>query len=99
MSTVLNNVVDINNLMDCLNIPDSVIDKIREHSKDEQQQRDECIHYYRKFSPYSMLGWGFLGGELHYCGGEEAALTATKGYVQRAPGIIYVGVAYVCIGT
>jgi hypothetical protein len=72
--------------MNYLGLPDSVIEKIRAHSKDEKQQRHESIHYYLKYSPYSMWGWGYLGGELHYWGGEEAALTATRPYIQRAPG-------------
>ena len=71
--------------MKCLYIPGSVEEKIREHSKDEEQQRHECIHYYLKSSPFALWGWGFLGGELHY-NGEEAALTAAKAYIQRAPG-------------
>ena len=68
-----------------LDIPGSVTDKIREHSKDEEQQRHECIHYYLKSFPFALWGWGFLGGELHYRG-QEAALTAAKAYIQRAPG-------------
>ena len=71
--------------MDCLNIPVSVRDEIREHSKDEEQQRDECVYYWRNISPYSMIGWGFLGGRLHYKE-QEAALRAAKEYIQRAPG-------------
>ena len=71
--------------MGALNIPLSVQRKIREHSKDEEQQRHECIHYYLKSSPFALWGWGFLGGRLHYKG-EEAALTAAKAYIQRAPG-------------
>ena len=73
------------NLMTCLSIPDSVRRKIRGHSKVVEQQRDEFIYYYRKFSPYSLWGWGILGGELHYWE-EEAALTAAKAYILRAPG-------------
>ena len=90
LTTVLSHVVDIKNLMNCLNIPDSVVEKIREHSKDEDQQRDECIRYFQKYSPYSMWGWGYLGGELHYWGGEEAALTTAKAYIQRDPGNVHV---------
>ena len=60
-------------------------EKIREHSKDEEQQRHECIHYYLKCSPFALWGWAFPGGWLHYYG-EEAALTAAKAYIQRAPG-------------
>ena len=86
LSTVLNHVVDVNKLMNCLNIPYSVMKKISEHSKDEEQQRDECNHYYCKFSPFAMWGWGFLGGELHYLKVEAAALTAAKAYIQRTPG-------------
>ena len=72
-------------LMGCLYIPGSVQEKIREHSKDEEQQRHECICYYLKSSPFALWGWGFLGGELLYYE-EEAALTAAKAYIQRAPG-------------
>ena len=36
-----------------------------------------------------MLGWGYLGGELYYWGGEEAALTATRAFIQRISGTIY----------
>ena len=72
-------------LMGCLNIPHSVKKKIREHSKDEEQQREECIYYWMNVSPYSMIGWGVLGGQLHYYG-EEAALRAANEYIQRAPG-------------
>ena len=76
----------MDNLMKCLKIPVSVREKIREHSKNEEQQQHECIHYYRKSSPYSMWGWGYIGGNLHYYG-EEAALTAAKAYIQKAPGM------------
>ena len=71
--------------MNCLNIPYNVKVKIREHSKDEEQQRDECVYYWRNVSPYSMMGWGFLGGHLHYFE-QEVALRAAKEYIQRAPG-------------
>ena len=73
------------NLIWFLHIPDSVREKIREHSKDEEQQRHESIHYYLKSSPFALWGWGFLGGQLHYFG-QEDALTAAKAYIQRAPG-------------
>ena len=72
-------------LMGCLYIPHSVREKIREHSKDEEQQRHESIHYYLKTSPFALWGWGYLGGDLRYHG-EEAALTAAKANIQRAPG-------------
>ena len=71
--------------MECLSIPVSVILQIREHTKDNKQQRDEYIHYYQKYSPYSMWGWGYLGGDLHWWA-QEDALTAAKAYIQRAPG-------------
>ena len=71
--------------MDCLKIQVSVRKKIKKHIKDEEQQRDECIHYYWNFSPYSMWSWEYLGGELRY-NEEEAAVTAAKAYIQRAPG-------------
>ena len=85
LSTVLYHVVDINKLMNCLSIPLRVRRKIREHSNDEEQQRDECVYYWRNVSPYSMIGWGFLGGDLQY-EEQEAALRAAKEYIQRVPG-------------
>ena len=80
----------MDNLMNCLNIPSNVGEEIRDRSKSEVQQRDECIHYWMNISPYSMIGWGFLGGQLH-CYGQEAALTAANEYIQRAPGTMWVG--------
>ena len=75
----------MNRLMGCLDIPLSVERKIREHSKDEEQQREECIYYWMNVSPDSIIGWGFLGGELHSFR-YEAALRAANEYIQRAPG-------------
>ena len=77
--------------MICLSIPHSVRRKIREHSKDEEQQRHECIHYYLKSSSFAFWGWEYLGGDLHYWE-QEAALTAAKSYIQRAPGTCGCGI-------
>ena len=77
--------VHISDLMVCLKIPHSVRNKIREHSKDEEQQREECLYYWRNVSPYSMIGWGFLGRQLHRHE-QEAALSAAKKYIQSASG-------------
>ena len=98
LSTVLNHVVDMGDLIDCLDIPPSVQWKIREHNKDEEQQRHEFIHYYLKTSPFALWGWGHLGGELHRWGKEDALIVA-KAYIQRVPGTIcmHVGVVCVCI--
>ena len=85
LSTVVNHVVDVDRLEDCLNIPGSVGRNIKDHSEDEEQLRDELVYYWRNMSPYSMNRWDFIGGELHYWG-EETALTAAKEYIQRAPG-------------
>ena len=78
--------VEIVNLMGCLNIPVDVELMIRDHCTDEEQQRHECLYYYLNFSPYSLCSWSFLRGELQFCE-EEAALTLSKEYLQRAPGI------------
>ena len=85
LSTVLNHVVDVDQLRGCLNIPGSVWRNIKDHSEDEEQQRNELVYYSRNMSPYSMNRWGFIGGDLHY-EGEETALTAAKAYIPRAPG-------------
>ena len=83
--------------MDCLDIPTSMRRKIREHSKDEEQQREECIYYWMNVSPDSMIGWEFLGGWLH-CFEEEAALRAANEYIQRAPGTCGCGMCMYCSG-
>ena len=85
LSTVLNHVVEIDRLMNCLSIPDNVWRKIREHSEDEEQQREECIYYWVNVGPHSLIGWGVLGGQLHRFG-EETALRAANKYIQRATG-------------
>ena len=85
LSTVLNHVVNVDLLRNCLNIPGSVWENIKDHSEDEEQLRNELVYYWRNMSPYSMNRWDFVGGELHLYG-EESALTAAKAYIQRAPG-------------
>ena len=95
LSTVLNHVEDMDKLIDCLYLPYSVTVIVRDESKDEEQQRDEYVYYWRNVSPYSMIGWGYLGGWLHYWG-QEAALRAAKEYIQRDPGI-YTGVTKACV--
>ena len=77
--------MDVDKLMVCLNIPDNVQEKINNYSEDVEQQRDECVYYWRNISPYSIIGWGFLGERLQ-CLGQEAALRAANEYIQRAPG-------------
>ena len=84
-------------LMLCLNIPSSVQDKIKKHSKDEVQQREECIYYWINVSPNSMIGWGVIGGWLHLWE-EEAALRAAK-LMNTFRGLqVHVCVACGCIG-
>ena len=85
LSTVLNHVVNVDQLEDCLNIPYRVWRNIKDHSEDEEQLRNELVYYWKNISPYSMNRWDFIGGQLYYCG-EETALTAAKAYIQRAPG-------------
>ena len=84
LSTVLND-VNTGTLEKCLNIPFGVEEKIRQHSKNEEQQRDECVYYWKNISPYSLIGWSFLGGQLYWLE-QEAALRAAKEYIQRDPG-------------
>ena len=52
---------------------------------DEEQQREQHIHYYITCSPYALMGWSHIAGDLHYRE-EETAERAAKDYVQRAPG-------------
>ena len=78
--------VDIDDLYDLLNIPAHVSGRIeRDCGYDEEQIREQHIHYYITCSPYALLGWSHIAGRLHY-EGEETAERAAKDYVQRAPG-------------
>ena len=81
-------------LMNCLSIPFNVEEHSGEYSKDEDQQRDECVYFWRNVCPYAMIGWGFLGGWLHYYG-QKVALRAAKKYIQRAPGTCGCGMCIV----
>ena len=71
--------------MVCLIIPLSVRVMIPEHSEDEKEVRDDVIYYWRNISPYSMIGWGQLGGQLH-CLEQESTLRAANEYIERSPG-------------
>ena len=88
--------------MDCLFIPGSVRKKIREYSRDKEQQQEECIYYWMNVSPDPMIGWGVLGGQLHFYG-QEAALRAANEYIQWALGTcgcvtwMYWNVDHTCI--
>ena len=78
--------MDTGRLGACLDIPYYVSVRInRDCGGDEEQQREQFIHYYITCSPYALLGWSHIAGELHYWG-EETAERAIKDYVQRAPG-------------
>ena len=80
----------MNKLTNCLNIPENVLTNIRENCADrEEQQRVEVIHYYRKYSPGSLLTWNFLSGRLQFCGEDTAAKESISRYTLRtiAPGL------------
>ena len=84
LSNVLK-LVEYVGITDCLGIPYSVRRKIKERSKNKEQQQYECICYWRNVAPYSIIGWGFLGGMLHFYG-QKTALSAANTFIQRAPG-------------
>ena len=78
--------VATHDLWTCLDIPEDVRLRIAgDCGDDEEQRREQYIHYYITCSPYALLGWSHIAGELHY-GKEEIAERAAKDYVQRAPG-------------
>ena len=82
--TVVNTIMEVKLLEDCLETPTSVDDEIRELCDGLEQQRNQLVHYWRSVSPYAS--WTYLAGELHYRG-EESALTAVKRYIQKGPGV------------
>ena len=69
-----------------LNIPLNLSSRIdNDCGDDEEQIREQHIHYYITCSPYALLGWSQIAGELHYME-EETVERAAKDYVQRSPG-------------
>ena len=82
VATVLSS-VRVDCLKDCLRLPHSVKFKIFHHCIDEDQRRDQLIHYWRSTS--HEASWMRLAGQLHYKE-ETTALTAAKRFVNRAPG-------------
>ena len=76
----------------CLDIPAYVSDRIDGGcGDDEEQRREQHIHYYITCSPHALMGWSHIAGNLHY-EGEETAEKAAKDYVQRAPGTYGCGI-------
>ena len=78
--------MDTDDLHVCLNIPADVSIRIdRNCDDDEEQIREQHIHYYITCSPYALLGWSHIAGQLHYWE-EDTAERAAMDYVQRSPG-------------
>ena len=78
--------MDTGDLFICLDIPTNVsLRIINDCGNDEEQRREQHIHYYVTCSPHALMGWSHIAGQLHY-EGEETAERAAKDYVQRAPG-------------
>lgn len=69
----------------CLMIPYSVEVKITDVYKDVRRQRQQFIHYYVNYSPYSTT-WIFLSGRLHRWE-ETTAETYVKKFVRGTPGM------------
>ena len=73
-------------LREYLDIPGGVSGRIVDDcGDDEEQRREQYIHYYITCCPDALMGWSHIAGQLHYWG-EETAERAAKDYVQRAPG-------------
>ena len=70
-------------ILNCLYIPTSVINKICTHCMDEEQQRNQLVHYWINWSPYAS--WSLLLGRLLWLEMENALKLAKK-YFRRAPG-------------
>ena len=78
--------MDTGRLWGDLNIPLNLSSRIGDDCGDDEEQiREQHIHYYITCSPYALLGWSHIAGELHYME-EETAERAAKDYVQSSPG-------------
>ena len=67
------------NLINCLCLPNYLKYKIEQLSEKEEQQRNEYIHYFMKYSASAMWGWKYLAGKLQWYR-ETCAITAVKTY-------------------
>ena len=75
--------VSVDGLGNCLFLPPSVMDQIKTDVDEEEQRRDQYIHYWMSCSPYAT--WPWLAETLHE-EGESSALRAANRFFQRAPG-------------
>ena len=71
---------------ECLDIVAHINSRIDNNcGDDEEQRREQHIHYYITCSPHALIGWSHIAGQLHFRG-KETAERAAKDYVQRTPG-------------
>ena len=83
--------VSVNQVVVCLCLPESVREMIFDHCKDENQQRDQFIHYWRNTS--SEVSWTWLASGLHYVE-ETTALIAAKRFFKRVLGVYVCGMCF-----
>ena len=70
-------------LEDCLLVPSSKQDEIREKTSTSAEYREGLINYFIQYSPYAT--WSGLSGELYYNECPEA-VAAAKRFIKRTPG-------------
>ena len=70
-------------LGDCLHVPYSKRDEIREKTSTSAEYREGLINYFIQYSPYAT--WSDLSGELYRCEYPEAVVAARR-FIKRTPG-------------
>ena len=78
--------VEVGLLWDCLRVPGSVWEKLRQEYDSNEERRNELISWWLQYSPYALDSWKWLSGKLLYYE-EESALAAAKRYIHRIPGM------------
>lgn len=68
----------------CLCTPDAVDEMIWQQSVNDEDRRDQLVHYWLTRSAYAS--WQWLSGRINWKE-QQNVLTAVKRYVQRAPGM------------
>jgi hypothetical protein len=84
LAAVLETVVKVWRLGECLNVPRSVWVKLRQQCVNDMERRNELISWWLQYSPYALDFWNWLSGQL-LCWEKESALAAAKRYIHQTP--------------
>ena len=86
LAAVMETVVEVGLLGECLRVPESVRKKLRQECDNDEEHKNELISWWLQYSLYALDSWKWLSGRLLYWE-EESALAAAKRYIHKTPGM------------